>query len=125
MIGIFCLIDDYISGTDGPRLGAWTSISQFTEAEDSMAPMSKSTRHVASESKNIYYTPKIPPKQAIHRQTDFDYSELNHQNKVKGTVDAIVDKNLLFLIFYAGREGDLTLIFDNLPKSLWFQIYTT
>ncbi|KAK7579954.1 hypothetical protein V9T40_000583 [Parthenolecanium corni] len=81
--------DDYISGTDGPKLGAWTSINQYTEAEDIIAPMSKSTRHVVSESKSIYYTPRMSPKQSLNRNNGYyDLNEMN-SGKVKDVYHVI------------------------------------
>ncbi|XP_065218165.1 agrin-like isoform X2 [Planococcus citri] len=70
--------DDYISGTDGPKLGAWTSINQFTEPEEVAAPLSKSTRHVLStDPKNTAsFTPKLANKSTSQRG-DVDYNEIN------------------------------------------------
>lgn len=79
------LTDEYISGTDGPRLGAWTSINQFTEAEEIGAPISKSTRHIlTSDSRSIYFTPKIPSK--LNRNGDLDYNDVNAA-KAKGEIN--------------------------------------
>lgn len=78
------LVDDYISGTDGPRLGAWTSISQFTEAEDAGIQQSKSTRHIlASELRSVYFTPKMTNKNLLNRNGELEYNEVN-SGKLQG-----------------------------------------
>lgn len=82
---VFPHLDDYISGTDGPKLGAWTSINQFTEPEEVAAPLSKSTRHVlSSELKNTYFTPKLNNK-ASSQRGDVDFNEIN-SGKLRGMV---------------------------------------
>lgn len=104
------LTDDFISGTDGPKLGAWTSINQYTEAEDLIAPMSKSTRHVVSESKSIYYTPRMPPKQSLNRNGgDYDINEMN-AGKAKGKYTVSMNQKLFAIGFSNFAENHKFLI---------------